>query len=398
VTVLSKAGTPIERVLPFFTSRSVDVCFLVPTLTGIEKSIIDATASVRQFLAHNEIHDFERQKQGTENKVLIPAYFVAPDRLIETKASLYRPVTKKGDPRIWFQKLKTYAVPYNLLGIVTNGESLIVFNLSHTRIIDSLEQNGFCAQILDDILKQNSSVAIELLEKLKRIYRRGFIDTVVSGDTGIGMTLENLLGIPPNSSTAPDYKGIELKASRANYRTSNNRVNLFSRIPDWKNSKIKSAVELLNTYGYVRDGRLQLYCTVSSNPNSQGLFFDVDDGSGLLLNKNQIESPYGVVDVVQWELQALCEALEKKHKETFWVKATSQIRDGIESFQYEKVVHTRRPNSRLFSVFIEESIITMDYLLHMEGTRARDHGFLFKIKPNDIGLLFPEPKHYDLSE
>ena len=66
-------------------------------------------------------------------------------------------------------------------------------------------------------------------EHLREIHSKGFLPTVTRGDTGVGMTLEAHLGLPPNCNRAPDYKGIELKASRMNqtFRTPN-RVNLFT--------------------------------------------------------------------------------------------------------------------------------------------------------------------------
>ena len=47
---------------------------------------------------------------------------------------------------------------------------------------------------------------------------------------------------------------------------------------------------------------------------------------------------------------------------------------------------------------IDDGIITMDYAMHFKetGIGVRDHGFLFKINPGDIGLLFPNPVKYDL--
>ena len=54
-----------------------------------------------------------------------------------------------------------------------------------------------------------------------------FIKSVGIGDKAIGETLESTLGIKPNASKRPDYKGIELKASRS----SKNRSNLFSKTP-----------------------------------------------------------------------------------------------------------------------------------------------------------------------
>ena len=56
-----------------------------------------------------------------------------------------------------------------------------------------------------------SIVSEELLEKCRQINKKGFIKTMRVGDTGVGYTLETLLGIKANSNKSPDYKGIEIK-------------------------------------------------------------------------------------------------------------------------------------------------------------------------------------------
>ena len=94
------------------------------------------------------------------------------------------------------------------------------------------------------------------------------------------MTLENLLGIKPNADKTPDYKGIELKTSRklgkaVSSISKNKKVTLFTNTPDWKRSKF-NALDILKTFGYVENGRLQLYCTVSNVTNPQGLYLDTD--------------------------------------------------------------------------------------------------------------------------
>lgn len=394
--MLSASDIRIEDVLPYFSNKGIDVALLVPTATGIDKSIMDATTPVRLFLGRNGIHDYEKQGQGPDKKALFPAFFVEPDGLTETTASLYRPVTKKGDPRIWFKGLRRYAASCNLLGLVTNGKALFVFNLSTPSIRFSIENNGLAAKVLADIAELSNAIANELLQKLKDIHRLGFVNTIVKGDTGIGMTLEKLLGIPPNSDKNPDYKGIELKSARKKMGSAN-RVNLFAQAPNWKKSAM-SAQEILNTYGYICDGRLQLYCTVNAmKPNSQGLFFYVDEEKDVLFNRSKNHCTMAIHEIVLWELEALRKQLDKKHKETFWVKAAASSSGDIESFRYDSVVHTRKPNSHLFGTLLDQSIITMDYTLSQKEMRVRDHGYLFKIKPQNVSLLFPDPLYYDLS-
>ena len=397
--MLAMSDTPIQSVLKYFADRGISVAFLVPTPTGYEKSIMDAIAPFRSFLVENNIHDYEAQKQGPEAKVIFPACFVLPDRIVETTASLYRPRTKQGDPRVWFSGLKNYCNPCNLLGIVTDSKKLYVLNLSIPAIHDSLQNGGAAQQLLDQLVADDQSVAMELLEKFKQLHRLGFVPTVVEGDTGVGMTAEHFLGIPPNADKTPDYKGIELKCSRKKVRQPN-RVNLYSQVPDWKNSRGMTAEKLLQTYGYWADDngtpRWNLYCTVEAHrPNPQNLFFEVDTDHDLLINysRQNDEDVY----VVQWSLQTLRERLLEKHRETFWVKATSIFEDGVEKFRYDSIVHTKKPTASLLGYLIDAKIITMDYTMHFkENGKVRDHGYLFKIKPENVGLLFPDPVEYIL--
>ena len=93
--MLLMSDTNIEQFLPIFADMGVSIAFLVPTPTGYRKSIMDATAPVRVLLKNKNLHDYEMQNQGAEFKALIKSYFVYPDKVQETVASLYRPLTKK---------------------------------------------------------------------------------------------------------------------------------------------------------------------------------------------------------------------------------------------------------------------------------------------------------------
>ena len=135
--MLEMADTNLEQFLPVFASTGAKVAFLSPTPTGMEKSIMDAIGDVRILLKDQGIHDYENQGQGPQNKAIVPAFFVYPDRIEETSASLYRPVTKQGDPRIWFYKLQKYCKARNLLALVVIEGAIYVINLSDPDIADS---------------------------------------------------------------------------------------------------------------------------------------------------------------------------------------------------------------------------------------------------------------------
>ena len=402
--MLKMSDTPIRGFLPFFANVGLQVAFLVPTPTGYQKSIMDATIPLREMLRETGIHNYVEQKQGPEFKELVKTYFLTPDRMIETEASLYRPITKQGDPRIWFYNLKQYCVPCNLLAVLANKGNLYVLNLSNEEIVKSMN-SGFISEVIQQFVDDDNAIAKDLLAKIQEIHNRGFLPSITVGDPGVGDTLENALGISRNPSKLPDYKEIELKASRTstyNKPKTSNRVNLFTQVPDWANSRGMDRVKLLDTYGYwaeQKDGsqRFDLNCTLRANvPNPQGLYLEVDVDNDLLINyytKDDVVRRY----VAQWSFLLLKQRLLEKHKETFWVKATSKIENGQEYFRYDKIVHTKNPNASLFPQLIDEGIITVDYIMHRkENGTVRDHGFPFKIFPKDLDLLFPEPKTYEL--
>ena len=161
------SDTPIEQFFPLFANTGVPVAFLVPTPTGYGKSIMDATGPVRELFKNAKLHDYEVQGQGPEHKVMIKSYFVYPDRTQETAASLYRPVTKKGDPRIWFKDLKSYCMPCNLLALITIEDCIYVINLSNPMVAASLWNKGYVYDILLEAAHKDRLIADELLQKIQ---------------------------------------------------------------------------------------------------------------------------------------------------------------------------------------------------------------------------------------
>lgn len=397
--MLANSDTSIKDVLKRFSVYGIETAFLVPTETGLKKSILDAIAPLRSFLKAAGIHDYDLQGQGTDNKVCIDCYFASGGAFRKTKASLYRPETKDGDPRIWFYGLKEYAVPNNLLALFIYEGQLYVVNASDNSILESInDQRTPLGKIALTLSGKISGVASELLGKLKDIHRMGFVPSLVDGDTGIGMTLENLLGIPINVKKTPDYKGIELKASRhaRTRKRAKNRVTLFSQTPDWKRSPISNAYNLLDQHGYLRDGRLQLYCTIDAKkPNSQSLQLAVDEQEQLL--KTIVNKMPKDTDLMYWGLERLRGRLSEKHPETFWVKAESKNISGNEHFLYHKVVHTNRPLLANLDYGLSTGVVSLDLTLSLrDNGKVRDHGYLFKMWPEDFETIFPPPKEYDL--
>jgi hypothetical protein len=91
-----------------------------------------------------------------------------------------------------------------------------------------------------------------------------------------------------------------------------------------------------------------------------------------------------------------------KHHETFWVKAkTRSTSQGGEEFLFTDVVHTAGPLLGNVAELFRLGHIELDYTLSeavgVTGKpKSRDHGYLFKMWPERLLGLFPEPKKYSL--
>lgn len=401
--MLREADVPLGPFLEQFARLGLSVAFLVPTRTGYEKSIMDATAPVRELLEEEHFHVFEEQLQGPENKQVLAADFIRPHRMQETTVSLYRPRTKKGDPRIWFSGLKQYCQPYNLLALVIHNDVLYVVNLSDPEIAESFLNKGYVYHLLASF-KHKSSVVEELLHRLCEIHNEGFLPTITSGDPGVGDTLEHALGINRNNDPTPDYKGIELKATRktkGGKKRKDTRSNLFAQVPDGG----LTYRQILDKYGKwqvpknSKDGkpRFQLYETFSTlRVNGYGLMLDIDDIADRLYIVH-VDEEGNKTKVSWWDMSHLRQRLLEKHPKTFWIEAESKLIGGVESFLYTTVLYTKNPNASLLTPLIAAGKITLDLTSHRdEDGSYRDHGALFKLKKKDLPLLFADPEEFTL--
>ena len=362
---------------------------LQPTGVALEKSIIDAIEPFRQLLVDTGIHDFDRQLQGTQHKVIIPARVLADGSWVRCDASLYRPTTKQGDPRIWFTGLKRLVGANNILAVIPTDSGLHVINLTRPGFEHDVAQGR-----LDDLFALASRLddrADELLMRLRQIAQRGPLRAIGHGDTTIGMTIEAALGIAPNSRRTPDYRGIEVKASR-NSRA--NRTTLFGQVPDWSLSGCKSSEEILDLHGYVRGGIERLYCTVNATLwNSQGLKFLVKEKQDQVMETSQVRE-----NVAVWSIGKLRDRLNEKHRATFWVSASSSRHDGVEYFTINAVRYTRNPYAENIGPLIASSIITMDHAIKRKPDGSvTEKGPLFKIRQAHLELLFPPSQTFPIT-
>ena len=378
----------------------IEAGFIVPTATGLSKAIMDATWPLREHLARKGFHDYQLQGQGPDCKRVVDGMFVRPDGTVRVRVSLYRPVTKDGDPRIWISNLCSFAAPGDVLALIVDCQNLFILNCSQgnpeTQLADKSSPLGKLVSRLDIY----AAPAAELLSKLKVLGAKGFVPSERGGDTGIGYTLESHLGIAANSSKSPDFKGIEIKSGRLLRGGNGGRhITLFSQIPK-RNISPFSARQALETFGY-RDpqtNRLQLFCSIDARvANSLGFQLDHLPDTNNLAACNSKTLPKNS-PVFLWLLSELRTSFAAKHRESFWVAAEVLKVNGIEHFHFVRARHTRTPPLSTFDRLLASGGICLDLTMSEKGVAAvRDHGYLFRVYASSFDELFPEVGVYQLA-
>ena len=386
----------------FLVDKQVEFATIQITETGLKKSILDATAPFRAYFKEKNIHDYETQLQGPEHKRVVDTYILTEEKQHHAKTSLYRPVTKKGDPRLWVNKVRDveFLRANDIFAFIAHRGVLFTINLTTVNI------EKVCMSPIDTPLKdlifeiscRKTSISNELLELIKD-RMSDWMPAEILADTGIGRTVESVLGIDMNPSKRPDYKGIELKSHR---EASKVRKTLFTQAPEWAISRLKSGRAIVEEYGYIPDGYIHksLHVTLTANrPNPQGLgllvqpqlgILEADEFARIALDDGSFRK---INDVAAWQLINLHERLLTKHHETFWIEAETKKESGQEYFRVSQILHTKNPITSQFDVLLDQGQITVDFLL------CRDSGgdtYSFKINGKARHLLFPQSETYRL--
>lgn len=226
----------------------------------------------------------------------------------------------------------------------------------------------------------------EFIEKFRKIKEMGWIKTHRSGNTGIGKTLEDLLGIQENNIQAPDFGIYELKSARKN---STSMLTIFTKSPE-----PQRANELLRQkYGYCSAAYKNNEKVLHSTLNAVKFTPIANTGDALKVtcmnDKIHIESKNNGIEQIYWSRNALKKIFEKKLQQIVYVKAESRGSGKNEEFWYNEAYLLGGFNWDSFVELLEKGKIYIDLRIgqYPDG-RIHDHGTGFRIQQKDFDLLF----------
>ena len=224
---------------------------------------------------------------------------------------------------------------------------------------------------------------LEVIQKLREIKEMGYIRTHRTGNTGIGKTLEDLLGITENNIPGPNATETELKSARKNVSS---MLTLFTKSPLPK--KANSA--LLQKFGYEseRDNRRkELHTTINAVNFNQlkgtpGFKINIkDDRIELISSQNEI--------LGYWDRETLKNAFEKKLPNLLYVKAEARGSGSKEEFWFNEAWLLSGFDFYNFLNNLREGVILVDIRIgqYPDG-RPHDHGTGFRVLPDKLDMCF----------
>lgn len=233
-------------------------------------------------------------------------------------------------------------------------------------------------------------------KRFKEIKNMGWIKTHRSGNTGIGKTLEDLLGITENNIQGPDFGNYELKSGRIN---SNSMLTLITKSPE----PPKSNQKLVQKFGYYSKDARDKDKKVLHTTLKAGVDTPIYD-TGNTLRPDYIEafetehgplqaltliSNYGIEEIY-WPIETFKTLINKKlGKEFVYVKAESRGKGVNEEFLYKEAYLLSGIDSENIIELIKRGIMYIDIRIgqYADGT-CHDHGTGFRIKEADQHYLY----------
>ncbi len=234
-----------------------------------------------------------------------------------------------------------------------------------------------------------------LISKFKLIKEMGYVESVNNNSSGIGLTLEKLLGKKVDNFPLPDYKNIELKAKLAYSKTP---ISLFRLTPFGKDFyELKRIVKKYGYYTKSSGNQKYLNGSVYANiKNKIGSYYYL-----LNINKEKhilelyiYNSKMELIDsCTYWTFDNLEEALYRKLKILAFVTTYSTTKKNKRYYKYYKITIYKLKTFNDFLNAIENGKISVCFSVDIYKNGEKKglqhyHGVCFRIYEKDLLAIF----------
>ena len=236
------------------------------------------------------------------------------------------------------------------------------------------------------MIKQKRSMKernlVSLVKKLELIKKKQFVKSLRKNSTGIGYTLETLLGIKENRISDSDWGDIEIKTMR---ESSNSDISLFVINPYYFN--ISNDSDFIEKYGYPNFNDPEILSFVQTikfnNRNKRGwqLNLDNEDEKLLIINFDEYVGEIPFFSIRQ--------KLKLKMQKLVSVSAKVKKVEEIEYFNYNNAFYHENCRFDNFLDAIRVGSISLNPRMRkLPNGKVTKNGTAFRIKRNEFNAIF----------
>ncbi len=238
----------------------------------------------------------------------------------------------------------------------------------------------------------------KIIKEFKRIRALGFVPATRSGDTAIGKTFEDHLGVTENNLKDPDFKGFEVKSQRD---LTGSKITLFTKSPTFP----KGANTILRqNYGspdseFPRIKVLHTSCYSNRfNTHSSGFGFRLfpnDEESRLELQIRRLKDSRILPDQIYWDYDRLRAITARKLDNLFIVYADVRREEAKQYFHFTRSMIFLGFKFESFLEVLREGKVMFDTRIGAYKTpgsksfgKTHDHGSGFRVDRSSLELLY----------
>ena len=222
-----------------------------------------------------------------------------------------------------------------------------------------------------------------LTNELLEIKKQQFVKSLRKSSTGIGFTLETLLGLKENRIPESDWGAIELKTMRANSKSD---ISLFVIDPFYYD--IRDDSEFIDLYGYPNIHKPEIKSFIQTikytleNKRNWKLGIDYSNEKLLVLHKR--------IPVGEIRFKAIQKRIESKLTKLVSILADVETDENCwESFWFNKAFFHEGCTFELFLKSISSGYISLNPRMRkLPDGKITKHGTAFRIKRNYFNSIF----------
>ena len=116
------------KIEKLFDQLNLEVVLIHLTSSGISNQKLFANLLIKKYLKDSNFHDFDKQKNGLENKKIVSTKVIIGDNIIDSETTFVKPNDGSKSSIFWVKELQNHTKIDDLLAILVKDQSFFIIH------------------------------------------------------------------------------------------------------------------------------------------------------------------------------------------------------------------------------------------------------------------------------